>query len=402
MKIVVLGGAGTVGGWAAQILAASGMVNELVIGDINLEGAKKMAEKLGGIATAVKVDASDKDSIKNAIKGADVVLSTVGPFYKFGPIILDAVIESGINFVDICDDYDATLKELELHQKAVDNNVSALIGMGSSPGIANVLVRFAADYLLNPAETVGIYHLHGGEEAEGPAVIKHRIHSMSSEVPVFIDGEMKKVRMFDEAGRALEEDVEYCGFGTYRSYIYPHPEIITLPRYIKTLKKVVNLGLVLPPEYFKLIMEIVRLGIIGEEPIDVGGVKIKPIDFAVSYILHQRPKMLEAAGITKPIGCLKIVVGGKENGKDVKYVFEGVSGGGMGQGTALPAAIGALYMGMGKIKEKGVLPPEACIEPMEFVKFIGEIFRKSGVGETPIRAYKIDSSGNKHEIKLPL
>jgi len=399
MKIFIIGGAGTVGSVATKIIHSTGLASEIVIGDLNIERAEMLAKSLGGNVSAVKLDISDRNSLIEAVKGFDVVLNTAGPFYKFGPLVLDAVIEAGINYVDICDDYDATIKQLELNDKAVSKGVTALIGMGSSPGIANVLVKFAADHLLDKAESVGIYHLHGGEEYEGPAVIKHRIHAMMSDVPVFLDGELKTVRMLEESGKALEEDVEFCGLGTYRCYIYPHPEIITLPRYIKTLKKVVNLGTVLPEKYFRLIMDFVRLGITGEEPIKVGDVEVKPIDFAVSYILNERPKLLEEAGLKQPIGCLKIVVEGIKDDERVKYVFEGVSSGGMGEGTALPAALATLYMGMGKIKEKGVFPPEGCIDPLDFVNFIGKFFTSMGE-ELPIRAYMIDSSGRKTEIKL--
>jgi saccharopine dehydrogenase-like NADP-dependent oxidoreductase len=50
-----------------------------------------------------------------------------------------------------------------MNDSARQAGVSALIGMGSSPGVANVLVKFCADSLLDEVEAVDIYHAHGGE-----------------------------------------------------------------------------------------------------------------------------------------------------------------------------------------------------------------------------------------------
>ena len=83
------------------------------------------------------------------MKESDVVLNAVGPFYRFGPKVLRTAIDAGIDYVDVCDDYDATIEMLNLTEDAVKNKVRALIGMGSSPGLSNVIARFAADYLLD-------------------------------------------------------------------------------------------------------------------------------------------------------------------------------------------------------------------------------------------------------------
>ena len=406
MKITVLGGAGTVGSISVRALASSGYVDKLRIADLNVQRAKEIAKELGGNVEVFKFNAEDITSIKEAIKGFDVVLNTVGPFYKYGPRILSTVIDSGINYVDICDDYDATVEMLKLDSKAKKKEVSALIGMGSSPGLGNIVIKFVVDFLLDEVESIDIYHAHGGEPREGPAVVRHRIHSMLIDIPVFLDGEFKTVRLFEESGRALEEEVDFCGIGKYRVYAYPHPETITLPRYIKGVKRVTNLGLVLPPEYAELIKTIVRIGMASEEPIEVNGIKIKPIDFAVAFILHQRPKILEKAGLTEPIGCLKIVIKGKADGKPTTYIIEALSRGGMMHGTGVPAAIGAIMMGKGMIKEKGVFPPEAAVDPIEFIKLGSEILKKAkfeGVEkELPLKIYRIDERGVKHEVPLPI
>lgn len=401
-RVTVLGGSGAVGSVAAATLASSNIFSEVVVADARIEQAKRLVKALGSKRlSAVKFNAEDPKSIKDAIAGSKVVLNCVGPFYKFGPIILKATIESRINYVDVCDDFDATEIMLGMDKAAKKAGVSALIGMGSSPGIANVLVRFCADNLLDRTEAVDIYHAHGGEKIEGPAVVKHRIHSMEADVPMFLNGRFTTVRLFEDSGKALEEEVEFRDVGTYWVYAYPHPETITLPRYLKGVKRVTNLGLVLPPAYAELIKGVVRLGITDEKPIEVQGHPVVPLEFAVAFILSRRKKLLKEAGITGPMGCLKIVVKGYKDGKKSTYIFSMSSKRqGMGEGTGVPAALGAVLMGTGRIKKKGVLPPEACVEPMELLELARTVTSAGGGKGLPIVIEHIDKSGKSKTIDL--
>ena len=401
-KITVLGGSGAVGSVAAETLASSGMFSKVVVADARLEQAKKLVKALGSKRlSAIKFDAGNPRSTKDAIAGSKVVLNCVGPFYKFGPIILKAAIESGINYVDVCDDFDATEVMLGMDKAAKKAGVSALIGMGSSPGIANVLVRFCADNLLDRTEAVDIYHAHGGEKIEGPAVVKHRIHSMKADVPMFLEGKFTTVRLFEDSGKALEEKVEFRDVGAYWVYAYPHPETITLPKYLKGLRRATNLGLVLPPAYAELIKGVVRLGITDEEPIEVEGRRIVPLEFAVAFILSRRRKLMKEAGLAGPMGCLKIVVKGYKDGKKSTYIFSMSSKRqGMGEGTGIPAALGAMLMVTGRIKKKGVLPPEACIEPMELLDLARTKTSAGGGKGLPIIIEHIDKGGRSKTVNL--
>jgi len=400
MRVVVLGGAGTVGSWTARSLIASEFFDEVILADVDVEKMKKLVEELGGNISYLKVNVENSEALKDAIKNVDVVVNCVGPFYKYGPKILGTVIDAGKNYVDICDDYDATLKMFELDEKARINGISALIGMGSSPGASNIFAKFCSDYLLDEIESIDIYHAHGGEPYEGPGVIKHRIHSMLIDIPVFDNGELKSVRFMNESGKSLIKEIEFPELGKFKVYPYPHPETITLPRYIKGLKWVMNRGVVLPEEYMKLIVDIVKIGMISEEPLEVYGCRVSPIDFAVAYIIKRREELLKKTGLTEPVGAIKIVVKGVEKGKRVQYVATATSKGGMMEGTGIPAAIGTILMGSGKIKMKGVFPPEAAVNPMDVFEWAGK-FRKKGKS-IGIKLNRIDEEGNVKEIPLPI
>ncbi|MDD3717945.1 MAG: saccharopine dehydrogenase NADP-binding domain-containing protein [Actinomycetota bacterium] len=404
-RLVVLGGCGAVGSTAMRYLAPTDYYDEYVVADKDIAAARKLAAELGeDKVKALELNADDPQSLKDVIAGADVVLNCVGPFYKYGPVILGAAIEAGIDYVDICDDMDATEIMLEMDGKAAGAGISALVGMGSSPGMANVLVKFTAETLLDKVDAVDIYHAHGGEDVEGPAVIKHRFHSMEIDIPMFLDGEYKTVRLFEESGKALEEETEFRDVGTYPVYAYPHPETITLPKYIKGVKRVTNLGLVIPVEYANLIKDMVRLGLTSDEPLEVQGQMVIPREFAVAFVISRRDGLLEKAGIDFARGCLKIVVKGEKDGEPSTFVFQMSSSGmGMGEGTGIPAAMGAIMMGQGKITLKGAFPPEAAVNPMDMIQLAGELIKSSGKGEgAPIYIEQIDSAGKVNVIDLKL
>jgi saccharopine dehydrogenase (NAD+, L-lysine-forming) len=158
---------------------------------------------------------------------------------------------------------------------------------------------------------------------------------------------------------------------------------------------------VLPPAYAELIKGVVRLGITDEEPIEVEGRRIVPLEFAVAFILSRRRKLMKEAGLAGPMGCLKIVVKGYKDGKKSTYIFSMSSKRqGMGEGTGIPAALGAMLMVTGRIKKKGVLPPEACIEPMELLDLARTKTSAGGGKGLPIIIEHIDKGGRSKTIDL--
>jgi saccharopine dehydrogenase (NAD+, L-lysine-forming) len=404
VKIIVLGGSGIVGRVAVKTLTTFSEVSEVIMGDINIKKAHEIAEEINSDKVLVcEVDVTDPKTLQNTIRDVDIIVNCVGPFYKFGPLILKSAIETGKNYVDINDDVDATQEALKMDNDAKKMNITALIGMGSSPGITNLLAKFAADQLLDEVNSIDLYHAHGGEPFEGPGVIYHRIHSMSMDIPVFLKGKFVSVGFFDNDGRALEEEIDFLKLGKYRVHPYPHPETITLPKYIKDVKRVTNKGTVIPSEYFYLITNLVKLGLTDEEPLNVKGTMITPLDFTISYIIKQRERILKETNFGSQRGCVKIVVKGEKGKKSHTFIFSLASENqAMGEATGIPAAIGAVLLNRKKITKKGVLPPEACVNPLDFLNIMQEhlgLETASGKG-SPLTIKSIDEDGNSEILTL--
>ncbi|HMX64400.1 MAG TPA: saccharopine dehydrogenase NADP-binding domain-containing protein [Microthrixaceae bacterium] len=381
--IVVLGGAGGVGRVAVEALTHIDSVSEVVVADRRrAEAAAVVAELDDPRLTAAAVDVSSPASLSSLISGAAVVLNCVGPFYRFGPPTLRAAIDAGVGYVDICDDLDATRAMLEMDGDARAAGVTALIGMGNSPGLANIFVKLCADGLLDEVTTADICHVHGGEPFEGAAVLKHRIHAMVDDVPLFIDGEQITVRQLDESGAAHVRDVDFAGVGTYPTFPYPHPETVTLPMTFPTLQRATNLGVVYPLSYFQLTQDLVRAGMASEEPVAVGDALVAPIDVMVALLQQQRPRLLAEAGVEEAGGCLHVEVGGIKDGESHSYVFSLTSrGAGAGEGTGIPAALGAALHVRGSFDgHAGVHAPEAIVPVDELLTLAADVVTAMSIG----------------------
>jgi NAD(P)-dependent dehydrogenase (short-subunit alcohol dehydrogenase family) len=84
-RIIIAGGATGIGAAAAERLAEEGAA--LVVGDINLGGAQKTAERIttaGGKALAVEFDLADGDSIQNLVDEAMSELGGIDGLYNVG------------------------------------------------------------------------------------------------------------------------------------------------------------------------------------------------------------------------------------------------------------------------------------------------------------------------------
>jgi saccharopine dehydrogenase (NAD+, L-lysine-forming) len=430
--ILVLGGAGGIGQVATQALATSDNFERIRVADLRRDAAQAVVDAVADAAAdtaadaaadtaadtmtagpkdpaararleAVAVDASDPASLAACLPGADVVLNCVGPFYRFGPPILEAAIEAGVDYVDVCDDLAPTRQMLTLDERARGRGVRALIGMGNSPGLANLFVKLCAEGLLEQVESADIMHIHGGEPAEGPAVIKHRIHAMLNDIPLYLDGELVTVRQLEPSGQAHVVETEFHHVGRYPVYPYPHPETITLPQHIPGLRRATNLGVIFPLSYFELTQQMVRVGACTTAPIEVEGRPVVPIEFSVAHILSQRARLLAEAGIEGPAGCLKVVVGGRQGGAAKTIVFQLSSErAGAGEGTGIPAAAGALLMGRGEIDRQGVFPPEAGVPPLPLLMEAFKAVQALGKGgRDSIRIEMIDADGKVTEMPLP-
>ena len=364
MKVLVIGGTGGMGQGVARDLIKQERIEKVVLGDINIDPAR-VQEKLRASdkVSLVKIDVNDHAGMVGAIKGADVVVNCAGPFYKTAVAVARAAVEAKVNYIDICDDYEAAqiLFASDIDAAAKEAGITVLTGMGSDPGTNNVLVKWYADRL-DRVDEIYLYWVVSIAELAG-AAWDHSLHMVLGMIPQYIDGKLVEVE--GGGGEEVEHFLEPLG-ECLISYV-GHPQPITIPRYIEGVKTVVIKGALIPLWVDKLIKEQKAMGLLGNEPVDVKGTKVVPYDMTLKLwdtIPVGRDNGPQASG-------LKVIVKGERGGKQVTYTADIV--GRMAPGTGLPASIAALMMDAGEVSVKGVVAPEGCIDPD---KFLAELLKR--------------------------
>lgn len=96
-RIVVLGASGYTGRLLAKALVSRGLTP--VLAGRSAEKIKPLAAELGDLETAT-ADATEAASLAALVGKGDVLLTTVGPFARYGQAALDAAVSAGAHYVD--------------------------------------------------------------------------------------------------------------------------------------------------------------------------------------------------------------------------------------------------------------------------------------------------------------
>lgn len=358
MNVVVFGGAGDMGSRAVRDLAAQTEVTELTIADVNLAGARKLAEELGSGELGAKkietiqVDADRPETLVEAMRGRDVAASAVGPFYKYERVMVEAALQARVNYVSICDDYDAVQRILPLDERARELGVRVLTGLGWTPGLSNVLARKGADQL-DQVDEINVSWAGSSADSAGFAVVLHTMHIFTGLVPSFRDGQ--GVRVMAGSGR---ESVDFLTpLGKVSVFHLGHPEPVTLPRYIPGVKTVTLKGGLTEEFLNSLAIAIARLRLT-----DTPGKKQ-----AIGKIIKGILPWLEKIGKPGvPMSGIRVDIKGMKGGKPQHLVYQAADH--MSNLTGVPLAIGVMMMGQGQIERTGVFAPEAdgAVDPDAF------------------------------------
>ncbi|MFA6447974.1 MAG: saccharopine dehydrogenase NADP-binding domain-containing protein [bacterium] len=348
MKVVILGGCGDMAKVAVNLMLAETDVTELIIADLNLKKAEEIAAASGSKAKAIKVDAGSHDSVVEAVKGCDVALGFVGPFYKFEKKIVDACIDAGTPYVSIMDDYDAYLDVITLDEKAKKAGLTMICGLGNSPGITNILAK--KGYLsMDAPEKIHVQWAGGSNEDIGPANVKHVLHIFSGTTLQWLNG--KETRVKTGTNKKIVEFPE--PMGKLPVYYTGHAESVSVPRNLKGLKEVTLHGGAHPSYIAVLATTIGNLGLSNTPE------KREKLAKALVPILG----VFATGGIDKSV--FRIDVYGKKNGKAAHHYYTGV--GHIADITSIPCVEAALMIGRGELKKPGVHAAESALEPAEFL-----------------------------------
>jgi saccharopine dehydrogenase-like NADP-dependent oxidoreductase len=360
VRVLALGGSGGVGRHACRLAARLDTVEELVVADVAGDAAAAFARRLGPRARGLTVDVCDRAALLAAMRDADVVVNSAGPFFRLGVPALSAAIHAGCQYLDVCDDWEATLGMLDLDEAARAAGVTAVIGMGASPGLSNLLAVLAAREL----DTVDALVTGWNVEAARPdqpasgtgAAVVHALRQLSGTIRVVRGG-----RPVDELPLRRVR-VDYPGVGPKWAWTFGHPEPLTLTRTVAGLATSVNV--VSARRGFIAVLRV--LGSCLDHGVLTPRLAARVAGAGARHLPAARPRTLFDPGRLPPLFGL---AAGTHAGRPATAAvaltrYPGTS---MGAVTGIPLAVGLQLLAAGAIVGPGVFAPEAIIDPGTFI-----------------------------------
>ena len=231
-RVVVLG-AGLVGAAAARYAAASPLTGHLVVADRDLSAAQRAVETASD-GEAVSVDVTDPHDLRRLLGAADVVLNCVGPYYRFGPLVLQAAIDTGTDYLDVCDDWEPTLAAFERDEAARTAGITAVVGQGASPGTSNLLAKATVEALGDCRSLLTGWSLDDDPGDPDGAANDHWLAQATGQIRVWRNGTNT-----DETP-LRELPVTLADHPARTALTIGHPEAVTLPRRYPALQTSLN------------------------------------------------------------------------------------------------------------------------------------------------------------------
>lgn len=141
-NIVIIGGTGRVGSSTAVSLLSAVPKASISLASRSPESFDHITSLRPELRSTTRVAANvdDPSSVLSAIKGADLVIHTAGPFQRRTKCnVLEACIASGVPYLDVCDDTAYSQLAKSLHGRAQAAGVPAITTAGIYPGVSNVM-----------------------------------------------------------------------------------------------------------------------------------------------------------------------------------------------------------------------------------------------------------------------
>ena len=395
MRVVVVGGAGAMGRWTVRDLTESEGVDEVVVADLDGSRAREAAgwaaarsgsngsARVGGVA----LDAGDGQALRRAFDTADVVCNCA--VHATNLAVMEACADAGTHYVDLGGLFHTTRRQLALHDRFVAAGVTAVIGMGGSPGTTNVLAALAGRDLELVEEVEIRLGVADFAPSSAPVPVPYAIQTILDEFAApamaFRDGRLVEVPAMSE-----QENLDFpAPVGRVRVGHTLHSELATLPLHFADRGiRSVSFKVGFPAAFMDKLALLTALGLADTEPVELPGGRVVPRELLVHCITttatmpgpEAAPDDAEAIWVrvrgrrAGPSGDPALAPREASPEAPVERLAECVVRphptwqAGAGQlDTGVPPSIVAQFLAAGVIERPGVLAPEDAVPPERYL-----------------------------------
>ena len=326
MKKTIIAGVGAQGSTIARRMDEHPGVSEIICADYDIQAAQKLSESLEK-ATAVQLDASQIKEVVKAAEGCDLIVNGLPLEYDLN--VMEAALTVNASYLDMAGPMEdiGFVESYKLifskwHEQFQGKGLTALVGCGSSPGLANIITRQSVDKM-DTCESIGVYVY------EGVWTNRFTPFWWSPEVAL---GDMAYITYRYENGEIIEDQpfsrpvmMKFRGIDQeIRMVDHEHDEPVTMGLLAdEVLKGAKNVEFKYGGPHIELSESLYNMGLLSLDPVTVKGTEIVPMDL-VLQLCPPAPKFPDEIkaiiddGLVKEEGAFLVRVDGIKNEKPIR------------------------------------------------------------------------------------
>jgi saccharopine dehydrogenase-like NADP-dependent oxidoreductase len=370
VKFVVLG-AGMMGCATIYDLAHSPHVTEILVADFDLPRAQKVARAFGGKKTrAVSADVRKTRALAKLLRSYHAVLNCTQYYWNLQ--VMKAALAARIHYLDLGGLFYTTRKQLKLHQAFERINKLAILGIGSAPGIANVMARYLAEQL-DRVHAVRVYN--GSRDAQAyadPLAFGFSIATILDELTIppmaFAKGRFQQCQQFSGA-----EPMTFAKpIGKLIMHHSIHSEVATLPISFKSQGIQESFFKInYDPQLIGAVKLLSAVGLLDSKALEIAGASVSPRAL-LEKLLKSRPP---SAKTPRDVETIRVVVTGEKGRRSETLMLDATAKftthppfSAVARDTGFPISVAAQMIAAGIITTTGVQPPETAIPAKLFLQ----------------------------------
>jgi len=370
-RIVVLGAAGAMGRITVRDLARSAAGRyRVVAADLVPEAIPRARGVI-----VMHADVTYSASLARALDGAFAVIASLP--YRYNLAAMHGALEAGAHYIDLGGLFHTTRKQLALHRQFQRAGCMAILGVGSAPGILNLLAVLGARGLDRVREihclvgAVDHSRYRGGPPLGFGYAPDTLLDEFTQDSAVFRRGAFRMVPPLDPQECVAVRFPAPVGQQVVHTTL--HSEVATLPlSFASRGVREVTFRQAFEPEFLAKLQLVVQLGLAGDAPLP-GARGLTPRRVLLQLLRRFPPA--QVIGRPQRYEVLRTVVRGTRAGKRVTCTVDchagPVAGWGVGPDadTGTPPSIVAQLLLSGEMAVRpGVWPVEQAVPVNPFVR----------------------------------
>ena len=291
MRILIIGGAGLMGAGTVRDLLSdlSSCVTKVIAADANPDRLATLQKSLPDPRLEIRrFDVTDHAALAALLHDCDICVNGVPTFFGFQMHIFEACLQARRTYTDYGGMGVYTVKQKAAHAQWRQSGVTAVIGLGSDPGMSNIICRAVADQL-DTIDRINLYWAATKHPDDSPVLVPpYSLSTLLAEYAnpskQFLDGCLQEVPPQSGA-----ETIDLPAPWGRTTFIYSqHSEPLTVPFAEGIREKGIHeftWKLSLPHRDHEAWVGLVKAGFLpDDEPITVKDVSVKPLDFLQAII----------------------------------------------------------------------------------------------------------------------